>query len=118
MLYDFGGVKVEVRETEKPKDMEEAMGYFIEYDDGIVLEWTDDIEEFKFCEHCDEPWYVHEGFSDFYYTEATAAGLDFTYTMTEEELAGRYADWVVLVCPVCAKKFKEMGLEEITWWER
>lgn len=114
MLYEFAGVKVEVRETEKPEDLKDPFGYFVDYDKGIVLEWTDDVEDIKICEHCDEAWDIDEWFHSFDYVEATEKGLGFNYSMTKEEIE-HYHGWEVLVCPVCTKKFKEMGLEEVEW---
>lgn len=115
MLYDFNGVKVEVKETKKPLGMKEPVSIFVDGNDGIRLEWIDleedGYEELKFCEHCDEPWYVYTRFSDFSYQKATDIGLDVTYRVDIEE----DPDWTVLVCPVCAKKFKEMGLKEFEW---
>ena len=75
MLYEFAGVEVEVRETEIPKDIKDPMGVFVEYDDGIALEWLDAEEfegdEVRVCDHCDEAWDIDEWFHSFDYVEAT-----------------------------------------------
>ena len=119
MLYEFAGVKVEVRETEKPKDFKDPMGVFVDYKDGIALEWLDCAEvygdEYKFCESCDECWEADAYFHNFDYNETK----DYiTYHLSDRELEMCRGDWEVLVCPVCTERFKKMGFKEITWWER
>ena len=111
MLYEFAGVKVEVKETPIPKGMVDPIAVFDKQKKGIVMVWKDSVEEIKLCEHCDEAWDIDTVFADFDYTAATEKGLDFTYTMSEAELEEE-PYWQVMVCPVCAMKFKKMGLTE------
>ena len=116
MLYEFAGVKVEVRETEQPKDLDYPLGLFVDYGDEIVLEWVefeDSPYPFRVCDHCDEIWEEASAMHAFNYFEAEAKDIYVSYSVSKEE----DPDWDILVCPVCAKKFKEMGLKEIKWWE-